>query len=97
MNGVHAKNNRFRSGEYSPSRSKALAKEQAKDIAPSLRQAKFRDDLYKFCAEKGLIRNDFKFARTKQGIASNINALITIIKKNGLGDEFFGKKPEEEE
>ena len=89
MNEVHAKNNLFRSGAYNPSYSRELAKEKAKDIVPSVAQTEFRDNLYKFCNEKGLIRNGFKMRRTKQGIASNIHALITIIKKNGLYDEFF--------
>ena len=89
MNEVHAKNNLFRSGAYSPSYSRELAKEKAKDIVPSTAQTEFRDNLYKFCNQKGLIRNGFKMCRTKQGIASNIHALITIIKKNGLYDEFF--------
>ena len=95
MNEVHAKNNLFRSGAYSPSYSRELAKEKAKDIVPSVAQTEFRDNLYKFCNEKGLIRNGFKMRRTKQGIASNIHALITIIKKNGLYDEFFKNQPAE--
>ena len=89
MNGIHSKNNLFRSGAYNPSYSRELAQEKAKDIVPSVAQAEFRDNLYKFCNEKGLIRDGFKMRRAKQGIASNIHALITIIKKNGLYDEFF--------
>lgn len=95
MNGIHAKNNLFRSGAYNPSYSIELAKEKAKDIVPRVAQAEFRDNLYKFCNEKGLIRDGFKMRRTKQGIASNIHALITIIKKNGLYDEFFKNQPAE--
>ena len=89
MNRIHSKNNLFISGAYNPSYSRALAQEKAKDIVPSTAQAEFRDNLYKFCNEKGLIRDGFKMRRTKQGITSNINARITIIKKNGLYDEFF--------
>ena len=95
MNKVHAKNNLFRSGAYEPNYSIEIAKEKAKDIVPSIAQAEFRDNLYKFCNEKGLIRNGFKMGRTKRGIASNIHALITIIKKNGLYDEFFKNHPAE--
>ena len=89
MNEVHAKNNLFRGGAYNPTYSREPAQQKAKDIVPSVAQTEFRDNLYKFCNEKGLIRNGFKMRRTKQGIASNIHAIITIIKKNGLYDEFF--------
>lgn len=92
MNEVHAKNNLFKSGAYKPSYSRELAQEKAKDIIPSMAQMEFRDSLYEFCNKNGLIRNGFKKCKTKQGIASNIKALITIIKKNGLYDEFFKNK-----
>lgn len=91
MNAVHAKNNRYKNGEYNPSYSFRWAKEQAKSIEPSINLVKYRDDLYKFCVQNGLIREGFKLGRTKQAIKSNIYGLKTILRKNGLADEFFGE------
>ena len=91
MNFVHWKNNTYKNGEYKPDHSIALVKERIRNIAPTVAQAKFRDDLLSFCKEKGLIREGFKIRRTEQGIRSNIQAFITILKKNGLDDEFFAR------
>lgn len=99
MNGVQYKNNIYRNGEYSPNRSRQIAKEKARSIEPGLKQLKYRDDLYKFCIEKEIVSEGFSLYRTKQGIRANIRALISIIKKNGLTEEFFArneKQPEEE-
>lgn len=99
MNTIQWKNNLYKNGEYAPDHSKAMAVEKAKDISPSCKQAEYRDALYKFCKEKGLILHDFKFRRTKQGISANIQALISILRKNGLAEEFFArnaKQPVEE-
>ena len=85
------KNNIFRNGEYAPDISKAMKKERATNIVPSLRQEKFRNDLYKFCVQNGLIRDGFPLGRTKKQISANIRAFITILRKNGLHDEFFNK------
>lgn len=90
MNGVHAKNNRYKNGEYNPSYSNQIVKEKAKSIDPTQKQVQFRDDLLNFCRQKGLMRDGFKIGRTRQGISSNIYALKTILKKNGLDGEFFG-------
>lgn len=90
MNEVHAKNNRYKNGEYNPSYSLIWAKEKAKSIEPSIEMLQYRDALYKFCVQKGLIRDGFKIGRTKQAIKSNIYALKTILRKNGLDGEFFG-------
>ena len=91
MNFVHWKNNIYKNGEYHPDNSVALAREKGRNIAPTVAQAKYRDDLLAFCKEKGLIREGFKIRRTEQGISSNIRAFITILKKNGLDDEFFAR------
>ena len=90
MNTIQAKNNRYKNGEYNPNRSIRLAKDKAKSIEPSIKQVKYRDDLYNFCVQKGLIRDSFNLQQTRNGIKANIYALITILKKNGLTDEFFG-------
>ena len=91
MNTVHAKNNRYKNGEYNPDHSLHIAREKARSIEPYIKQLKYRDNLYEFCLQKGLMREDFKLRRTKQGISSAIRALITILEKNGLADEFFAE------
>lgn len=96
MNTVHAKNNRYKNGWYNPSYSNQIAKEKAESIEPSLKQVKYRDDLYKFCLQKGIVREGFRLGRTKQTIRSNIAAFQTIIRKNGLVDEFMNAKPVKE-
>lgn len=91
MNSVHARNNRYKNGEYNPSRATAIAREKASSICPTQKQVQYRDALYKFCIQKGLVGAGFKIGRTRQAITSNIRAFITILKKNGLEDEFFQK------
>ena len=91
MNTVHWKNNLCKNGEYAPDHSKAMMVEKARSISPSCKQVEYRDALYKFCNERGLIRPGFKFRRTNRGISGNIQALITILQKNGLAEEFFAR------
>ena len=91
MNGVHARNNRYKNGEYDPHYSTAIARGKAKNIEPSISQLQYRDDLYKFCVEKGIRMDRFHLGRTKKEIRANIYALISILKKNSLDEEFFGK------
>lgn len=90
MNTIHAKNNRRKNGEYNPSYSRQIAREKAESIEPTQKQKQYRDALYEFCLQKGLVWDGFKICRTKQGMHSNIQALISILEKNGLADEFFG-------
>lgn len=95
-NFVHANNNRYKNGEYSPlDHSLQIAKEKARSIEPSIKQLQYRDNLYEFCLQKGIVGEYFKLSRTKQGISSDIRALITILEKNGLAGEFFGGKAKE--
>ena len=89
MNIVHLKNNTYKNGEYNPDHSRQMAREKAKSIAPSIKQLQYRDALYDFCLQKGIVREGFRLGRTKQGIHTNIRALISILEKNGLADEFF--------
>ena len=96
MNTVHAKNNRYKNGEYNPHQSASMAKDKAKSIVPTLSQVKYRDDLYRFCVERKLISSSFKLGRTKQTISSNIRAFITVVKKHGLLEEALGEKSKEE-
>lgn len=91
MNTIHSKNNIYKNGEYAPNHSKAMVKEKAKDIIPSRKQVEYRDDLYKFAVEKGLIKPGFKMGRAKTGIRSSIQALLTILIKNGCVEEFFAR------
>jgi len=65
-----------------------FAKEKAASIEPSVAQKKYRDELYKFVAEKGIVRDSFKLGRTKQMIGRDIRSLHTIITKHGLWDEW---------
>lgn len=88
MNMVHCKNNRYKNGEYNPNHSKALVREKAESIAPSQAQKEYRDALYKFCIEKGIIKS-FPLGRTRQAINANIRAFISILRKHGLDDEFY--------
>ena len=92
MNTYQKKDNIFKNGWYHPDHSKAMANEKKTSKVPTMKQVKYRDDLYNFCVQKGLLRDGFPLARTKQGITSNIRAFRTIIKKNGLEDEFFGER-----
>ena len=46
-------------------------------------------------AEKGIAGDKFRLGRTKREITANIKALITILKKHGLDDEFFNKNNSE--
>ena len=99
MNMVQWKNNLYKNGEYNPDNSKAMAVEKARSIVPTSNQVKYRDALYAFCVQKGIVREGFTIRRTKQGINSNIHALLSILRKNGLDEEFFArnaKQPAEE-
>ena len=89
MNTVHARNCRYKNGEYNPHVSAIMAREKATSIEPTKKQVKFRDDLHKFCLQKGVVGEGFRISRTKQGISANIRAFISVLKKNGLLDEFF--------
>lgn len=95
MNEVQWKNNLYKNGWYAPSNSKAMILEKARNKTPSHKQIEYRDALYKFCCEKGLIRDGFRIYRTNRGISSNIQAFLTILRKNGFTDEFFSKRQEE--
>lgn len=96
MNTVQAKNNRYKNGEYAPNHTTAMVKDKATDINPTRKQWEYREALYKFCVQKGLVGYGFRVGRTKQAIKSNINALWSIIRKNGLADEFMDTKPVKE-
>jgi hypothetical protein len=92
MNTYHYKNNIVKNGEWNPDHSVALVKEKARSIEPTTKQVVYRDDLYNFCVQKGLVKPGFKLYRTKGGISSNIQAFMTILRKNGLVDEFIGRE-----
>ena len=95
MNLIQTKNNIYRNGEYNPDHSRQIAKEKAESIVPTSKQVKYRDDLYDFCIQKGIVREGgISIRRTKQGINANIRALISILKKNGLAEEFFARNAE---
>ena len=89
MNSVEAKNNRYKAGNYHPSHSAKFAKDRATNIIPTTNAVEYRNALYKFGVANGIITKDFLLARTRKGISSNIRALISIIKKHGLMDEWM--------
>ena len=93
MNTVQWKNNLYKNGGFAPSHSKAMLVEKARDVTPSRKQVEYRDALYKFCLENGLIRDIFKIRRTKQGVSANIRAFITILKRMDLQKNFLQETP----
>lgn len=95
MNRYQAKNNIYKNGWWHPDNSVALAIDKRKSKAPTMDQLKYRDDLYEFCVQKGVLKDGFPLGRTKSGLQSNIRAFITILKKNGLADEFFERRKED--
>ena len=88
MNQTHAKNNRYKNGEYNKHYADRFEMAQTKK-EPTMSQIEYRDALYEFCLHKGIIREGFPRGRTRMKIRSNISALITILYKNGLADEFY--------
>ena len=95
MNGIHAKNNIYKNGEYIPAHRLKTQDEKAKEIEPTHKQVEYRDNLYKFCVKKGIVGDKFRLGQTKRGITANIRALITILEKHGFADEFFVEKHSE--
>ena len=96
MNGTHSKNNRYKNGEYNKHFADRYEMAQSRK-EPTMSQIEYRDALYKFCLEKGVIREGFLCGRTRLQVRSNISALLTILRKNGLSDEFYEKhKPNKE-
>ena len=93
MNQTHAKNNRYKNGEYNKHYADRYEMSQSRK-EPTMSQIKYRDALYKFCINKGIVRDSFKLGRTNRGISANIRAFITILNKHGFADEFFGKNHE---
>lgn len=95
MNCIQSKNNIYRNGQHHPDHSKKLLKDTGTE--PTGKQILYRNDLYKFCLEKGLIHEGFRLGRTNREIAANINALKVIVQKNGLVDEFCRRREERKE
>lgn len=88
MNRIQSKNNIYKNGEYNKHYADRFEMVQSK-IEPTISQIEYRDALYKFCLQKGVIRDGFHLGRTRLQIRSNIRAFITILNKNGLAEEFF--------
>ena len=96
MNSVHYKNNIYKNGEYAPSHSTQMENERKRSKVPGLKQVQYRDDLWKFCCEKKIVReDDFKIGRTKQAIQANIRQLMGVIRKHQMIDEFVNRSREE--
>lgn len=93
MNGIHSKNNIYKNGEYNNHFADRFEMAQSRK-EPTMSQIEYRDALYKFCINKGIVRDGFRIGRTNREISANIRALITILSKHGFADEFFGKNHE---
>lgn len=88
MNRTHARNNIYKNGEYNIHFADRIkAAQRTKE--PTMSQLEYRNALYQFCLQKGVIREVFPLGRTRSNISSNIRAFITILNKNGLAKEFF--------
>ena len=92
MNDYLYKRNLYKNGVWQPDNSKAWAKDRAKDISPTKAQIQYRDSLYDFIAQKGLVRDGFKLGRTKKAVTANIYAFYTILRKNGLVEEYIANQ-----
>ncbi len=63
------------------------------------KQREYHADLLNFLEAKGVLqygRKGLDRPRNRNDCRSKINALLTILKKEGLAEEFFGKNKEEE-
>lgn len=96
MNQTHAKNNRYKNGEYNKHFADRYEMAQSRK-EPTMSQIEYRDALYKFCFGKGIIRDGFPLGRTRTQVRSNISAFITILRKNGLADEFYETQKQSKE
>lgn len=76
------------SGAYKSEQVAAYAKERASNIVPSIAQKEYRDALYMFLREKGIVHDGFKLGKTRRMMHTNIRAFSTIITKHGLWDEW---------
>lgn len=92
MNYIQSKNNIYRSGQYHPDHSRKLLKDTG--TMPTGKQILYRNALYDFCKEKGLMRAGFHLGRTNREISANIKAFRTILQKHGLVGEFIEKSKE---
>ena len=98
MNQTHAKNNRYKNGEYNKHYADRYEMSQnRRSKEPTMSQVEYRDALYKFCLGKGIIREGFLCGRTRRQVRSNISAFITILRKNGLADEFYETQKQNKE
>jgi len=69
---------------------KKLARDKAREGTTDA-QRKYHANLIAFFKENGLSVECFKRPRNKRDCTSKINGMITILKKNGLDAEFFGR------
>lgn len=88
MNGIHSINNIYKNGEYNIHFADRFEMAQS-NKEPTMSQLEYRNALYQFCLQKGVIRDGFPLGRTRSQISSNIRAFLTILYKNGLAVEFY--------
>lgn len=59
---------------------------------PTDKQMQYHRALVAFCKERGIPVGPFERFGNKDDCSSKIRAMITVLKKHGLADEFFGRK-----
>ncbi len=62
---------------------------------PSDKQLKYYSNLIAFLKEKGIPVSGFERIRNRADCRSKISAMITVLEKNGLDAEFYGRAKEE--
>lgn len=68
---------------------KSWARDKGREMATA-KQFEYHSSLVKFLNSKGIKTTVFEKPRTKSDCKSKINAMLTILRKNGLEEEFFG-------
>lgn len=92
MNLIQMANNVYKSGSHKPNYRTTMAVKDHLNT-PTQAQAKYRNALYKFLREKGLVQG-LQLYGDKQGMRSNIKAFLTIIERHGLMEERMSRKDE---
>jgi hypothetical protein len=84
--------NIHKSGSHKPNyRTMKAAKDYLN--TPTQAQVKYRNALYKFLREKGLVQG-LRLYGDKRGVSSNIKSFLSIIERHGLMDEWMSRKDE---
>lgn len=63
----------------------------SKSTEPNKKEVQFYFNLIEFLKEKGFNTTCFERSKTRQTIWSRINGMKTVLRKNGLAEEFFNR------